>query len=198
MPGSVSRVFAAGVFMHRHIVIFIGVLGSIQLWAVSAPTIAQLDSLGEDRYVRAFLDMLAAAEGTLDKDEYHAQYGQSPATSLKSHPGSRVCLDIRGKQVCSTAAGRYMFLERTWASTAKKLGLRDFTPKNQDRAAVYLLYMHGVIPIIKNGQISQAIDRIKRTWATMPKSPHGQPTQRLDVLVKIFKEKLAQYSGRWS
>lgn len=184
--------------VHRHSMIFIGLFSSIQLLAVPAPTITQLDSFGQNPRVRAFLDMIAFAEGTLGKDEYYAQYGQPPATSLKSHPGSRVCLDIRGKTVCSTAAGRYMFLERIWASTAKKLGLRDFMPKNQDRAALYLLYMHGVIPIIQNGQIAQAIDRVKRTWSTMPNSPYGQPTQRLDALLAIFKKKLASYTGRWN
>lgn len=51
------------------------------------------------------------------------------------HP--RVRVPLRSGNY-STAAGRYQMLGSTWDYAARELGLKDFSPENQDRAALWL------------------------------------------------------------
>lgn len=55
----------------------------------------------------------------------YADHPRSPARILKGPNAGRV----------SDAAGKYQFLSRTWDEYKNKLGLTDFSPQSQDRAA---------------------------------------------------------------
>lgn len=166
--------------------LFLGVAG------VSAASIANLEKSLKDKNVKAFLDVIAYAEGTYGKGEYHARFAAPRMVHLKSHPtGDIRCQKIGAKEWCSDASGRYMFLGKTWKTVQKRLGLSDFGPHNQDIAALYLIWERGAIPVIKAGKIAEAIRLTNGIWATFPGSKFGQPVQRLSDLERFYRKKVS-------
>lgn len=124
--------------------------------------------------VRAFLDMLSAAEGT-ETHGYATNFGGTALESLADHPRQRHGFrETTGKRNVTTAAGRYQFLESTWDDVAKKLGLPDFGAQSQDIAAVELLRRAGALGPILEGDFSTAVKRSGATWASLPSSPYAQ------------------------
>lgn len=81
---------------------------------------------------RAFLDAIAAKEAP---GGYDTLYGGGKFKSWADHPRQSF-IGPTGRP--TSAAGRYQFLATTWDRIAKRLGLKDFSPKNQDTAAWYL------------------------------------------------------------
>lgn len=86
-------------------------------------------------YQRAFLDVIAAAEG----GEYDIMYGpegKGRITDFSDHPRNPSRIE-KGRHAgkVSTAAGRYQINAPTWDEYAKKLNLPNFSPPNQDKAA---------------------------------------------------------------
>lgn len=81
---------------------------------------------------RAFLDTLSGGEAP----GYNVKYGGRTFTDYSQFPkGSAVIKGGPNAGKTSSASGRYQFLEGTWNQQAKKLGLTDFSPENQDMAA---------------------------------------------------------------
>jgi muramidase (phage lysozyme) len=76
------------------------------------------------RYQKALHDAIAFAEGTRNhsKDGYDVMFSFVLATSCVQHPNQ--CHDFGN--TCSTAAGRYQFLKKTWDATARARGLTTF------------------------------------------------------------------------
>lgn len=62
---------------------------------------------------------------------YNVNYGGTNFSSFADHP--RQMISAGG--YTSDAAGRYQFLSTTWDQERAKLGLKDFSPENQDKAA---------------------------------------------------------------
>lgn len=149
-----------------------------------------------DPACRALLDTIAFAEGT-----YHARAAgykmRYPSgtmfTSFDAHPALVICARSRQRQLCSTAAGRYMFLESTWNTVADKLDLSDFSPLNQDIGALFLMYEKDALQEIKKGNIREAIDRIKTIWASLPGAPYNQPVRKYETLRNFFVERRSHY-----
>ena len=83
-------------------------------------------------YQKALLDTIAGTESP----GYNVMYGGGRFSDYSHHPNQAIPIRSgpnAGKT--STAAGRYQFLGSTWNTMAQKLGLTDFSPASQDKAA---------------------------------------------------------------
>ena len=130
--------------------------------------------------VRKFLDLLAYTEGT-QNNGYRTAFGGGRLSSLADHP--RYLKSFRqtnGKTNKTSAAGRYQFLKGTWDGLARRYGLTDFGPRNQDLGAIALLAQNGALPYVLKGDWNNAVAKSGRTWASLPTSPHPQPTKSWD------------------
>ncbi|MBB3808748.1 hypothetical protein [Pseudochelatococcus contaminans] len=84
---------------------------------------------------KALLATIASSESPA----YNVMYGGRRFSSYADHP--RVDVPIRrGPNAgrTSSAAGLFQMLKGTWDGAANALGLKEFTPPNQDKAAWYL------------------------------------------------------------
>lgn len=143
--------------------------------------------------VRAFLDMIAFSEGTDHDLGYRTQYTGAIFKNFNDHPRQKLCGILKGKEVCSTAAGRYQFLARTWDDVAPRIQADNFSPLNQDYAALELIRQWGALTDIIAGKIGLAIKKLNRVWASFTGSPYGQPTRPLSELKAVYLARLAGY-----
>jgi len=141
------------------------------------------------RNVKAFLDTIAFAEGTNGADGYRTLYSYQKFESFSGHPRKKICAG----NYCSTAAGRYQFLDSTWDGIWPNIGATDFSPWNQDRAAVYLINQKGALTDIENGKFENAVNKLNVIWASLPGSPYGQPTKSMQQLKSFYQQSLLKY-----
>lgn len=143
------------------------------------------------RNVRAFLDTVAYAEGT--GESYNYIFTHATFESYADHPRKRKCA---GK-LCSDAAGRYQFLSRTWDGLAPELGLADFTPPSQEKAAVEIIRRAGAYANVSKSSVHEnftaALVKLNGIWASLPGSPYGQPTHATAKLWLVYKAALRKY-----
>jgi muramidase (phage lysozyme) len=128
---------------------------------------------------RALLDRIAMGESA---GRYNIRYGggvDKAFDNYADHP--RIAEPITsGPDVgkTSTAAGRYQFIAPTWDAEAKKLGLKDFSPANQDAAAWDLAQTEykartgkDLLTVLRSGD-KAAIDAVPRAlsgqWSSLP------------------------------
>jgi muramidase (phage lysozyme) len=127
--------------------------------------------------VNAFLKMIRAGEGTSDEDGYRRHFGGELFTSFTDHPRKVIAKKSRGKMLFSSAAGAYQFLARTWDEMSALYGLKDFSPINQDIAAVGLIHRRRALADVIEGRFHEAVRKCAAEWASLPESPHDQPTR---------------------
>ena len=141
--------------------------------------------------VRAFLDTLAYAEGT--EARYNYIFTFAVFESYADHPRVKKC---RGK-LCSTAAGRYQFLSKTWDGLNGSMRLPDFTPPSQDKAVIELIRRNGAYNSVANSSnydsFVRAVNKLNGTWASLPGSPYGQPTHPMSDIWRYYQRALAKY-----
>jgi muramidase (phage lysozyme) len=134
--------------------------------------------------VQAFLALIRKTEGA----GYTTLFGGGIVENTDDHPRIAITRTLGGKPITSTAAGAYQFLSRTWDECVKALGLNDFSPPNQDRAALYLIERRKALPAVMEGDWTTAIERCNREWASLPGSPYGQPTKSLAYCLKFLND----------
>lgn len=131
--------------------------------------------------VRKFLFLITYTEGTdLHGKPYTTLFGHGQFTDLSTHPNIRVPF---GKTNFSTAAGRYQMLYKTWEG----LKLPDFQPITQDKGCIALLKQRGAYKDILAGSWESAINKCNKEWASLPNSPYGQPTHKMDECLKFLE-----------
>ena len=140
---------------------------------------------------RAFLDMIAYAEGTTGPDGYRAIFGYpAPGRMIDSyadHPRKLFTFtNSKGAVLKTSAAGRYQFLTSTWDDLRAKLNLPDFGPASQDAAAIELIRQRGALNDVQAGRIAAAISKCKSTWASLPGAGYNQPERNLATLLTAY------------
>lgn len=126
--------------------------------------------------VRALLAVIRRGEGTSGPNGYRTLFGGGLFEGYADHPRQRITRTLKnGKRITSTAAGAYQFLATTWDETARIMGLKDFAPASQERAAVGRIAARGALEDAKAGRLSLALSKVAHEWASMPGSPYGQP-----------------------
>ncbi|HET8933610.1 MAG TPA: hypothetical protein VFN67_09230 [Polyangiales bacterium] len=123
------------------------------------------------RFERALLDTIAWAEGTRGrgKDGYNVTFAYRYFDSCEQHPNIKICEG----SLCSTAAGRYQFLNKTYEG----LNMENFWPQAQERGALELIKRRGVtLPAaaLTATQFANALDRLSYEWASLPPGRYGQ------------------------
>lgn len=149
------------------------------------------DSIGRDR-VKAFLDTIAAAEGTATPDGYRTQYTGTKFASFQDHPREMRCGRRYGKKLCSDAAGRYQFLSTTWDRFAKKFGVRDFSPQNQDLMAIELIRERGALGDIEAGRLEPAVRKLAYIWPSFRRFG-GSVESSMPKLEAMYEQNLEIY-----
>lgn len=131
--------------------------------------IGQVSSAVENPNVKAFLDTLANVESG---GKYNVSVGGATFSDMSKHP------EMYNPAAGSDAAGRYQFISTTYKPIAQKLGLKDFSARSQDLAAVQYLKDLGVLDEIMKGDKSSIEDVIRRlrgsTWTGLRRYGSGQ------------------------
>jgi muramidase (phage lysozyme) len=162
-----------------------------------------------DPYIRALMRMISASEAN-DRQPYSLIYGGSRAKSLERHPG--ICIRIRGgpnKNNCSTAAGRYQMIDRTWLEMAKRYGATErgwfwdrhysFAPIEQDKVVHAWLsdaqfWNMDLAQQLRNCQLTTVRKRLSSTWTSLG---YGIENNAMTpALVKIYNKILPEELAR--
>jgi muramidase (phage lysozyme) len=142
---------------------------------------------------KAFLDTIAWAEGTDEVANYRTQYTGTQFAGFHDHPRERKCGLRYGQQLCADAAGRYQFLSSTWDRLAKKIGATDFSPANQDLAAIELLREYGALEDIKAGRFEVAVHKLTAVWPSLKHAGDGHSEPAIVLLHQIYQKRLENY-----
>lgn len=168
--------------------------------------------------IRAFLDVIAYAEGTDKIDDgkqtgYNIAYGGTETNpkfmpDLYDHPKSRA------------AAGRYQAVGDTWDEAKPLLGLFDMTQESQDIFGVYAINKKRpkILQFLKNDNFADAIDAGSLEWASFPnrveskgdmennhtsyyeytsgpRKGEKQPSYPLSTLQGVYEKSLKKFKG---
>lgn len=142
-----------------------------------------------------WLGTLRYAEHGRDGAEvYSTMFGGGRFDPAKGHP-DRV---VRSGGYASAAAGAYQFMPDTWSRVSKQLGLKDFSPASQDRAARQLALARGV-NIDTDPLTPQNLAKLSDEWASLPnaqgRSAYNQPVRGFKELEGVFKGYKGPASG---
>jgi muramidase (phage lysozyme) len=159
----------------------------------------------EEARIRAFLRMLKIGEGTIGLEGYEHLFGgesfiKDYGKTFADHPRLLMEKTVKktGQVISSTAAGAYQVMRYVWDDPGiiklrEEHGITDFTPAMQDRYCVVILkYRRDALPEIMRGDIKSAIKKCNKEWASLPGSPYGQPTVKLEDVVAEYNTMVSQ------
>jgi muramidase (phage lysozyme) len=156
--------------------------------------LSRYEKLLQQPQIRSLLDTIRYAEGTPGEAGYRTQF-----TGVQFDPNKKGWAHPRQVKGSSSgyrsdAAGAYQFLSPTWDGVQKELGLSDFSPKNQDIAALRLIERRGALdPFLKGAKFGEIMNRLSPEWASLPtnqgKSYYGQPVKKLGDLYNYYEQR---------
>lgn len=163
----------------------------------------------------AMMDTIAYAEfrgssETTSKDAYSTIFSYKKFYSFSGHPRTVYC-----SGVCSDAAGRYQMLSTSWDDIrsyaksgqvdhipqVKGQSLSDFSPINQDRAALVFFwykYSYEQLKTMKywdSYTLETVVRKLAKTWASLPWSPYGQGHISWSELQKFYWARYKAYAN---
>jgi len=113
--------------------------------------------------MQAFLATIRWAEtGNSGTGSYRKLVFNGNFNNFSTHPLQKQCAPINGKQVCSTAAGAYQMLDKSWWDLQPKLKLPDFSPVSQDRMAFEYIRRNGAIAYVESGNFANAACKVSQ------------------------------------
>ena len=136
------------------------------------------------------------AEGTAGPKGYQTMFGGGTFSDMSRHPDKV----IKSGGYASAAAGAYQFLPGTWQGQASRLGLKSFSPEEQDIAALglarnRLMDIGGLATVQKEGLSQRVSAALSPEWASFPtetgRSYYGQPVKSLSQLQQVFGQEVA-------
>lgn len=133
----------------------------------------------------AFLRVIREGESSQTDEAYRMIVGGGLFDDFSDHP--RRMVFIPKLNVNSSAAGAYQFLSRTWDECKSALGLPDFSPESQDKAAAFLIRRRKALDDVMAGRIKEAIQKCAKEWASLPGSPYGQPTLTMERALEVYQ-----------
>lgn len=149
--------------------------------------------------LKAFLDMIAFAEGTSISpatrrngyDVIVTGVDGKPEvfTDFRTHPfaGGRKSKVINSRGLTSNASGRYQFMLKDYSHYRDALKLPDFGPGSQDAWAIQLIRERRALPLIEAGRFAEAVAAVSNLWASLPGANYaGQPMRPLAKLQAAY------------
>lgn len=137
---------------------------------------------GGDPYIRALMRTISASEANVSQP-YAVLYGGEYVRDLSRHPERCVPI-VAGPNIgnCTTAAGRYQFINTTWYEKAQRYHPRpwgfffrqgySFEPQFQD-AVVYAwlsdqqAWGMDISEQLQQGKLDQVLRRLSGTWTSL-------------------------------
>ena len=138
--------------------------------------------------LKAFLDMIATSEGTINLGDngYNVIVGGSLFFDYRDHPRKRVWIE-RIKD-WSTAAGRYQARAKDFDYYKKLLNLKGFFPDDQDTLAIQHIRECRALDDVNTGYIQVAINKCNHIWASFPGNDYNQHMNQMDSLLAIYNK----------
>ncbi len=162
---------------------------------------------GGNPYIRALMRTISASESNY-LNPYHVIYSGKYVTDLSKHPN--LCIKItngpnEGK--CTTASGRYQFLNTTWSEKAAQYHPQpskfllwkeySFEALYQDKVLYNWLtdskaWNEDIIDLLEYGKIDQVLELLSSTWTSLGYGIEDNIlTQNLpQIYQKLLKEEL--------
>lgn len=159
-------------------------------------------ALDNSANLRAFLRCLRHGETSQDEQAYRWLFGSTAKSpklfdSFADHPRVKTYERYDGQFIkngkidFTTAAGAYQIVMSTWDPLAKRWGLADFSPRNQDLAAVALVSGRGALDDVIEGRFEVAVNKCRKEWASLPGAGYGQPEVAMATIKRVYE----QYGG---
>ncbi|PAX51577.1 glycoside hydrolase family 24 protein [Brunnivagina elsteri] len=146
--------------------------------------------------MQAFLATIRWAEtGNSGRESYRKLVFNGTFNDFSTHPLIKQCAPINGKQTCSTAAGAYQMLDKSWWDLQPKLKLPDFSPQSQDRMAVEYIRRNNAIRDIESGNFAKAACKVGKIWASFPCNSYNQNPKSIQKLSNYYQQQLLTLGG---
>jgi nickel/cobalt tolerance cation efflux system protein len=170
---------------------------------ISHPVFGHLSPLameGGDPYIRALMRTISASESNAE-NPYVLLYGGQHTHDLSVHPNT--CIPIKtdiNQGHCSTAAGRYQFLTKTWHEKAvlyhplRSQGQNNYRFESKYQDVVTYLWLNdqqqwqmNIAKELRQGHLEKVLKRLSGTWTSLG---YGIENNRMTASLPTIYQKL--------